>query len=79
MTTTTTRPVTFPEPLVTYQQLREHILTFLRNNPQGVRNSEVARAIGYYDTRMWFSFGVLERMQRDGLVRKNERSRYFLA
>lgn len=62
--------VTFPTPLITAPDLDQHVLAFLRANPEGVRNSDVGRAIGYNDSRQWFSYGVLERLQRSGLVTK---------
>jgi hypothetical protein len=72
--------VTFPTPLLTASDLDQHVLAFLRANPEGVRNSDVGRAIGYNDSRQWFSYGVLERLQRNGLVVKHtvgSRSLYF--
>jgi DNA-binding IclR family transcriptional regulator len=73
-----TSSVTFPTPIVTADSLDQHVLNFLASNPQGVRNSDVGRAIGYNDSRQWFSYGVLERLIRSGKVRKDDNSRYFL-
>lgn len=80
--TLTTMSVTFPAPLVTNEQLDNHVLTFLLHNPEGVRNTDVGRAIGYNDSRQWFSYGVLERLIRNGLAEKRTvkgRSLYFLS
>lgn len=74
--------VTFPVPLVSNEQLDNHVLTFLLHNPEGVRNTDVGRAIGYNDSRQWFSYGVLERLIRNGLAEKRTvkgRSLYFLS
>ena len=73
-----TSSVTYPAPIVTPESLDSHVLNFLSANPQGVRNSDVGRAIGYNDTRQWFSYGVLERLIRSGKIRKDDNSRYFL-
>jgi hypothetical protein len=76
-----TKSVTYPAPLFNVETLDQHVLAFVRSNPEGVRNSEVGRAIGYNDTRQWFSYGVLERLQRAGLVQKRyvgqSAARYF--
>tara|TARA_Y100000589_G_scaffold33349_1_gene27845 strand:- start:356 stop:562 length:207 start_codon:yes stop_codon:yes gene_type:complete len=65
-------------PLITHDMLRDHILHFLDQNPTGVRNTDVGRAIGYNDTRQWFSYGLLEKLIKDGLVEKHGQ-RYFKA
>ena len=65
-------------PLITHDMLRDHILHFLDQNPAGVRNTDVGRAIGYNDTRQWFSYGLLEKLIKDGLVEKHGQ-RYFKA
>lgn len=72
-----TSSVNYPAPLLTSEALDNHVVAFISSNPQGVRNSEVGRAIGYNDTRQWFSYGVLERLIRAGRVRKDQRSLYF--
>jgi len=75
-----TSSVTFPAPLFTTSELSEHVLSFVRTNPEGVRNADVGRAIGYNDTRQWFSYGVLERLIAQGLVEKRSvsgKSLYF--
>lgn len=71
--------VTYPQPLITTEDVEQHVLEFIAMNPEGVRNSEVGRAIGYNDSRQWFSYGVLDRLIRSGKVRKDERSLYFIA
>jgi hypothetical protein len=74
-----TMPVTlvkFPAPLITTEQVDHHVVVFLAANPSGARNSDVGRAIGYNDTRQWFSYGVLERLIRNNKVRK-EGKLYF--
>lgn len=70
--------VTYPAPIVTNAQIESHVLTFLKLNPAGVRNSDVGRAIGYNDSRQWFSYGILERLINAGKVRKQDRL-YFVA
>ena len=60
--------------------LKFKILEFLGNNPEGVRNRDVGIAIGYQDTRQWFSYGILEQMIKDGDVEKksiNKKTLYF--
>ena len=65
-------------PLITHDMLRDHILHFLDQNPTGVRNTDVGKAIGYNDTRQWFSYGLLEKLIKDGLVEKHGQH-YFKA
>jgi len=65
-------------PLITHDMLRDHILHFLDQNPTGVRNTDVGKAIGYNDTRQWLSYGLLEKLIKDGLVEKHGQ-RYFKA
>jgi hypothetical protein len=75
-----TSSVTFPAPLFTLTELDDHVLAFIKSHPQGVRNSDVGRAIGYNDSRQWFSYGVLERLQSMGWVTKRtvaKQSLYF--
>jgi len=69
--------VTYPKPIITREAIDSHVLVFLQSNPQGVRNCDVGRAIGVNDSRQWFSYGVLDRLIRNGKVRKNEESLYF--
>lgn len=69
--------VTYPEPIITREAIDSHVLVFLQSNPQGVRNCDVGRAIGVNDSRQWFSYGVLDRLIRNGKVRKSEESLYF--
>jgi len=69
--------VTYPNPIITREALDEHVLIFLQSNPQGVRNYDVGRAIGVNDSRQWFSYGVLDRLIRNGRARKTEESLYF--
>ncbi len=60
--------------------LKWRILEFLGNNPEGVRNYDVGKAIGYQDTRQWFSYGILEQMIKEGHVEKksiNKKTLYF--
>lgn len=70
--------VTYPQPLINAQDIEDHVLEFITMNPEGVRNSDVGRAIGYNDSRQWFSYGVLDRLIRANKVRKDERSLYFV-
>ncbi len=51
-------------------ELKKQIIEFLDNNPEGVRNCDVGKAIGYQDTRQWFSYGILEAMIADKKVEK---------
>ena len=51
-------------------ELRKQIIGFLDNNPEGVRNCDVGKAIGYQDTRQWFSYGILEGLIHDNKVEK---------
>ncbi len=73
-----TQSVTQIKPLITPDLLRTHVLKFMEANPKGVRNCDVGRAIGYNDTRQWFSYGILEKMIKEGVVEKHE-DRYFKA
>jgi len=69
-----TKPVTFPtKPLLDAYTLERHIIDFLDCNPSGVRNADVGKAIGYNDSRQWFSYGLLERLIQRGKVRKENR------
>jgi len=72
-----TTPVTFPAPIINREVIDNHVVVFLQNNPQGVRNCDVGRAIGVNDSRQWFSYGVLDRLIRNGRARKTEESLYF--
>ena len=67
------------EPLVNWTDLQSHILKFLNMNPHGVRNADVARAIGFSDKGQYFAFNALERLINDGLVHKTDNSLYFKA
>jgi hypothetical protein len=70
----------YPSPLFTLSELDDHVLAFVRSNPEGVRNAQVGRAIGYNDSRQWFSYGVLERLITMGRVTKRTvsgKSLYF--
>lgn len=73
-----TSSVTMISPLVTHDMLRDHILHFLEQNPNGVRNTDVGKAIGYNDSRQWFSYGLLEKLIKDGHVEKRGKN-YFKA
>lgn len=60
--------------------LKRTILDFLDNNPEGVRNCDVGKALGYNDARDWFSYGLLESLIKEGKVEKrsiNGKSLYF--
>lgn len=73
-----TSSVTFPAaPILSGELIENHVLEFLRANPQGVRNADVGRSLGYNDTRQWFSYGILDKLMRRELVEKDERSLYF--
>lgn len=71
-----TQSVTYPQPLLTAETIEAHVLAFVRANPQGVRNADVGRAIGYNDSRQWFSYGILDKLSRQGLITKTELSLY---
>jgi hypothetical protein len=58
--------------------LERHIIDFLKCNPSGVRNADVGRAIGYNDTRQWFSYGLLEKLIRRGKARKEEQLYFYV-
>jgi len=73
-----TASVTQIKPLITNDRIRNHVLKFMEANPQGVRNSDVGRAIGYNDSRQWFSYGIMEKMIKEGLVEKHNKL-YFKA
>ena len=66
-------------PILPWKKVEQHILKFLEANPQGVRNSDVARAIGYSDKSQWLSYGALDKMIENGLVHKSDKSLYFKA
>jgi hypothetical protein len=77
-----TSSVTFPAPLFTTSDLDRHVLEFIQANPEGVRNTDVGRAIGYNDSRQWFSYGILERLVAQGQLVKRSvsgKSLYFKA
>jgi len=68
------------EPLFTDYALTRAIIEFLDNNPEGVRNCDVGKAIGYNDSRQWFSYGILEKLIKQGKVEKrsiNGKTLYF--
>jgi hypothetical protein len=71
-----TKPVTYPAPLIEPYALERHIIDFLDCNPSGVRNTDVGKAIGYNDSRQWFSYGLLEKLIQRGKVRKENRLYY---
>jgi len=61
-------------------ELKKQIIEFLDNNPEGVRNCDVGKAIGYQDSRQWFSYGILEAMIAEKKVEKKSiknRTLYF--
>ena len=77
-----TTAIKFPlVPLVTGYALRAFALQFLRDNADiGVRNCDIGRAIGYNDSRQWFSYGVAESLIKQGLAEKRKVdgvTRYF--
>lgn len=68
--------------LISNFALKHAIIEFLDNNPEGVRNCDVGKAIGYNDSRQWFSFGLLESLIKEGKVKKrsiNGKTLYFSA
>jgi len=66
-------------PILPWKKVEQHILKFLEANPEGVRNADVARAIGYSDSGQWLAYGALEKMIKNGLVHKSDKSLYFKA
>ena len=67
-------------PLISNYVLKQSIIEFLDNNPEGVRNCDVGKAIGYNDSRHWFSFGLLEALIKEKKVEKrsiNGKTLYF--
>lgn len=61
-------------------ELCKQIIGFLDTNPEGVRNCDVGKAIGYQDTRQWFSYGILEGLIKENKVEKkniNGKTLYF--
>jgi len=77
-----TTSVTYPTPLLEASSLDRHILDFIAVNPSGVRNADVGRAIGYNDSRQWFSYGLLESLITRGRVEKRSikgRTLYFIS
>ena len=63
--------VTFPAyKLIETYKVDRFIIEFLDHNCEGVRNCDVGRAIGYNDSRQWFSYGILERLIKEGKVEK---------
>ena len=66
-------------PILPWKKVEKHILKFLEANPQGVRNAEVARSIGFSDSRQFLAYGALEKMIDKGLVEKSDKSLYFKA
>lgn len=66
--------------LISNYALKRTIIEFLDNNPEGVRNCDVGKAIGYNDSRQWFSFGLLETLIKEEKVEKrsiNGKTLYF--
>lgn len=66
--------------LISNYALKHAIIEFLDNNPEGVRNCDVGKAIGYNDSRQWFSYGLLEALIKEGKVEKhsiNGKTLYF--
>ena len=66
--------------LISNYALKQAIIAFLDNNPEGVRNCDVGKAIGYNDSRQWFSFGLLEALIKEEKVEKrsiNGKTLYF--
>ena len=66
--------------LISNYVLKQTIIEFLDNNPEGVRNCDVGKAIGYNDSRQWFSFGLLEALIKEEKVEKrsiNGKTLYF--
>ena len=57
-------------PLISKYVLKRSIIEFLDNNPEGARNCDVGKAIGYNDSRHWFSFGLLEALIKEKKVEK---------
>jgi hypothetical protein len=66
-------------PILPWKKVEQHILKFLEANPEGVRNADVARAIGYSDSGQWLAYGALDKMIEKGLVHKSDKSLYFKA
>ena len=66
--------------LISNYVLKQSIIEFLDNNPEGVRNCDVGKAIGYNDSRQWFSYGLLESLIKEEKVEKrsiNGKTLYF--
>ena len=66
--------------LIANHVLKQTIIEFLDNNPEGVRNCDVGKAIGYNDSRQWFSYGLLESLVKEEKVEKrsiNGKTLYF--
>ena len=70
-----------PAPIISRSALKGHLLNFIRSNQSiGVRNADCGRALGYNDSRQWFSYAILESMIKEGTIRKeriNNQTRYF--
>ena len=67
-------------PLTSNYALKQAIIAFLDANPEGVRNCDVGKAIGYNDSRQWFSYGLLEALIKEEKVEKrsiNGKTLYF--
>ena len=56
--------------LISHYVLKQAVIEFLDNNPEGVRNCDVGRALGYNDTRQWFSHGLLTSLVEEKKVEK---------
>ena len=77
-------------PQITEEQVDDFVKLILSNHPEGLRNSEVWKMLGLtkaIDPKQWISFRSLDRLQREGTVkkeaievpgRKKPESRYFL-
>lgn len=77
------KPVIWPETVVLNEQaiLQATLQFLLVNSHRGVRNCEVARALGVtrtLDPRNWFSYGILARCIDYGWITKDSRSHYHL-
>lgn len=74
MTINPKRAIIWPEiPAISEADIIKATLSFLFINPRGVRNCEVARALGVtrtLDPRNWFTYGILTELQARGWVKK---------
>ena len=59
------------------QELIDFVMKFVHRNPEGVRQCDIARALGWSDPHNWMTFHLLQEMVRNGYVHREDSTKLF--